>query len=273
MSIINKVRRVKHIIQKHTFEFVNLYFGSEHILIYTAGKVGSSSIYLSLKPILKGKLLFTHRMLNHNIAKHKKHFKSLNKMPPFQQMGRLAYNQLIKKNKPVKIITAVREPIARTISAYFQDFDMYTKDEDLTIDQITKSIEKTYPIEDTLNWWLDEFIPVTNIDIYNQGFDREKKFEVYKQNNIEVLVFRIDLKDSDKEKLISDFLEVDNFKLVRHNETSLKSTSAINKEIKLKGKFSEAYINHLLNHKSTTTFFTEKEIEDIKFKWLRTKKS
>lgn len=263
------LQRATQIIKKHSFEIYSIYTSKEHTLIYTAGKVGSSSIYLSLKPHLKHKVYFAHRLLQNNIDKYRKHFIDFSKQPPFQKMGFLLLNNVINKNKPIKIITAVRSPIDRTVSAFFQNYNMYAKHKTFDEKHICKCIEEFFPIEFTVNWWADEFIKSTKIDIYNEGFNKQKKHQTYQQANIEALVFRADLPDVKKEKIIQEFLSLPHFKIERHNITSSKQTAAIYSAVKKSGYFSDAYIEKMLNVKSTRAFFNSTEIEAMKEKWSK----
>src|SRR5690606_31013652 len=87
---------------------------SPYILIYQMGKVGSSSIYASLKEKGAPKVFHLHRMNPVFTEKMKRTFLEKNLLKQFhtEQHFEAIYKKAIERKKKVKIITLVREPIS-----------------------------------------------------------------------------------------------------------------------------------------------------------------
>ena len=161
-------------------ERIGLLLHKDIILVYTMGKVGSTSIYYSLKKIFKGRVLFIHRMIKENIDAYNEAFIRKNLKPHRSKMGEMTLGYLPSKKK--RIITLVREPIGRNISDFFQDLKVYMDDHNKIENYDDKIIRNqflnNYPQELPLNWFTDEFQKTTKINIYEHPFDIQKKFTV-----------------------------------------------------------------------------------------------
>lgn len=109
---------------------------------------------------------------------------------------------IFKKRKVTKIITLIREPIARNQSMYFHDLDAYlfsahtnclsTRKNPLpTRSQSKQLLDKVFNEEFDhlypLNWFDKEFKPMTGIDIYSQQFNKEKGYSLIHKNGVSVL--------------------------------------------------------------------------------------
>lgn len=242
------------------------------VVVYTMGKVGSTSIYYALKQKLGWRVMFTHRMLQQNIDEYNALFMANGNKPHRSIIGKLIYKKKIQRNKPVKLISLVREPISKNISDFFQDFKIYTGiiiDEwDGTIEELTSIFLKQYPHHLTLNWYEKECFYATGIDVYNIPFDINSGYGIYKNKNIELLLLRVDLNDEFKCKIIAAFLGLRNFKLYRRNEAIGKKYTDMYKQFISSIELPKIYIDEMLESKYTSHFFDNQEIMETRNKWL-----
>ncbi|MCF6295140.1 MAG: putative capsular polysaccharide synthesis family protein [Flavobacteriaceae bacterium] len=249
------------------------FFKKDIVFVYQMGKVASSSIYYSLKE--KKKVVYHVHRLN------EKHIRELHKVQlentglieskAVDERGIRLYNIFIKNNKrPVYIISLARNPIERNMSAFFQNKEYYTKQHSyFDTDKLTNLFYNKYDHDTPLMWFDREFKHCLNIDIYDSPFPKEKKYKILKSENLNILLMRVDLEDSIKENIISDFLGIKNFKLKNKNVGTLKSYNEEYKEFKRIIKLNESYINRMLNSKYANYFYTNEEINEIKKKWLK----
>ncbi|MDC8005764.1 putative capsular polysaccharide synthesis family protein [Aureisphaera galaxeae] len=246
-------------------ERINLLFSKDIILVYTMGKVGSTSIYYSLKRKFKGRVLFTHRMIEKNIEAYNKAFIKNNIKPHRSKVGELVLKKMASKN--IKIISLVREPIGRNISDFFQDLPVYLKNhrmiDGMEPSDIHSQFLQNYPHKIPLRWFDEEFKETTGIDVFNTPFNKEEKYIVLKEGNVEALVLRVDLDDEKKEKIIGEFLEIDHFHLERRNTASSKPYSQAYNSFKEYCKFNDDYVTNMLKSKYCTHFYSELEISEL----------
>ncbi|MEQ5806154.1 sulfotransferase family 2 domain-containing protein [Alteromonas sp. NFXS44] len=140
------------------------YNSDEIILIYTPGKVGSSSLEKSLKDSIHTHTLYCnppnppHWKLDYysRIDKFKFHFK--------QFVRRL----LIRRAKKITIITVVREPISRNISMFFQALPFW-----LAYSSSNMSHDRMSPREEGFNYIVDAYQKNFNHRYITSWFDKE----------------------------------------------------------------------------------------------------
>ena len=110
------------------------------ILIYQMGKVGSSSIYFSLKSLYSN-TYHVHTLNSKILANLKAQYNVKDRGLP----GHWSASDMILSNnllaEPLKIITLVREPINRNFSAFFENIDGLLSKLKIPIYTLTKDID------------------------------------------------------------------------------------------------------------------------------------
>jgi len=115
--------------------------------------------------------------------------------------------------------------------------------------------------------WFDENIKkYFDIDIYDKPFP-EAGFAIYTLNNVSLLVFRIDMDDSLKEKAIREFLNFRDFRLVNKNVSSNKEYYDTYRQFIKSIKLPENYLNKMKSSRYFKYFYTNDEIEKIISGW------
>ena len=171
------------------------------IVILTPGKVGSSSVYYTLKEKLKNNNIFHIHFLSKEGIKRAKqiHLNSDRKSLPLHLItSELLFNKLIKYDKQVKVITIIREPISRSVSSFFQNLDFYKdsiEDSKLAVNEskAVKIIEKdvSNSVLDINKWLNFEIKENFNIDIYNKKFPKEK-YVIFKNKKVDLLLLKME---------------------------------------------------------------------------------
>lgn len=234
------------------------------VIVYQMGKVASSSIYKALKKRNDCYGFHTHCLTltkandsTSNLDKRGRHSISL-------------AEHIIKPQRPTKIITLVRDPFARNISAYFENNEK-AKAPNLDTNQINSLVEDF--IENSnhnhnQNWYDNEFKKALNIDIFAYEFDRERGWSTFKQGPFEVLVLKTNLPDSEKTKQIAKFTGIEDLVINRINETGAKKTTSCYKQFKEMIQFPDEIAQPILQSRFTQHFFTDSEIDRMKKQWL-----
>ena len=173
-------------------------------------------------------------------------------------------------NKPIKIISLIREPIGRDVSAFFQLFEDYTgslfKDSNHTTDELRSFFLNNIDHNKTLSWFDDNIKTHFGIDVYSEPFPEDGHLTLSRKN-ISLLVLRFDLDDSKKESLIRDFLGFQEFKIKRRNLSSKKNYYNTYKDFQTNVKLPDEYLDKICNSKYFTHFFPKDEITKVRSKW------
>lgn len=123
-----------------------------------------------------------------------------------------------------KVITIVREPIARQISLMWHSWGNNAEALFQKCHSLEELEHKFYSSdnENEFQWYKDEFEKVLGINIYNYPFDRDLGYTIIEKNGIQVLLLKLE-KMNMLQKEIGDFLEVEDFKLINRNVAQHKT--------------------------------------------------
>lgn len=251
---------------------LSMYPKQSPILVFTMAKVGSLSVYFSLKKWTRKKSIFhIHSLNEEQVNENIKLCFENNIYPGSKSPVFLINRKIIKKRKTYKIICLFRDPLERNVSAFFDAFELHTSkkiskyigDVESLKPFYYKKLNHYYPIY----WFEKQFFEATNIDVFAYNFNKEKGYKLIKKDNIELLLLNSNVDDKIKEKLINDFCDLKEFKLKNSNVSSTKEYATYYKDFKQTIRFSKEYLNKLYDSNYAKHFFTEKHIKNQIEKW------
>jgi hypothetical protein len=247
----------------------------EIILVYTMGKVGSSTLVNSIREIgqleIQPHSLVMNKRGTYFVKPDRKLFGIIRDTYKTTTLRiKTSIWKMLTKKKSIKVITLVREPISRNISAFFEQSHYITHNiNELNEKEINDLFWKYANHHAPLNWFDDEIKKVFNIDVYNKPLNK-KKFQRYKEKNVDLLVLRLeDLKS--QENIIADFLSAPNFTLVNANVGDNKIYADKYRSFKKNLVVSSSYKDKMYNSKYMKHFYSEEEIQEFyeKYKALK----
>ena len=245
---------------------------SPKILIYQMGKVGGSSINYSLNKYGLNGVYKVHRMNQENIKSVKINYIQ-NGMKPVLEPGEWLYPKLVKVKQKIKIITLIREPIARNLSAFFQNYKLFLGKEysegQFNLQHLIETFINKYDHQVPLEWFDKEFKSVLNINVYNHDFNWNKGFINISTDKYESLILKCEISDSRKEKAIENFLKIENFNIQNANIGEKKVYSNDYKNFVKYIKLPVTYIDNMCNSKYMKHFYSNKEIDSIRERWSK----
>lgn len=226
------------------------------------GKVGSSSIYDSLrKKIPRNNLFHVHFLTEHWLRNIKDSYtlnqsnKALKAMEQFP-------------NKKIKVITSIREPVSRDISAIFQNFRSIFNESDVNkinkgdvISWLGKQDHK-YPER----WFAYEFKKFFNIDILQHSFSPEPGYAIYNLKKIDILIFKLEKFEQCFSCSIKDFLGI-NVSMSKSNRTKNKNGYKLYKYLQSNYRLSEKTLESIYYTNFMRHFYSTEEIEKFIAKW------
>lgn len=243
------------------------------IVVYQMGKVGSSSVTESLKLAGVNLVFHVHRMNPDNIQMVRKEYLDNNQRPLNEKVGERLYRRIVEKRRKAKFITLVREPISRNISAFFQNFMRFTGaeygDADYTIEELVDIFIGDYKHSVPLTWFDVEMKQTLEIDVYEYPFPKEKGYLSIKKGNFELLILKLEVDDSIKESAIAQFIDKEDFRLIRSNVAKEKNYFQAYRDFILTLKLPESYVESMCNSEYTKHFYSDAEIESIRSDWLQ----
>lgn len=184
---------------------INSMNNKELVLVYTMGKCGSAS----MDAALAGKnrdVLHVHFLYSPNLSKISQN-QAISKIRSFK-----AIDLIIRNPGKIKIVTLVRDPIARQLSTAFAKFHTLEeyRDDVCKYSADRHIVQKYWSNFSKVNqrpfvWFQTEFFPFTGIDIYQYDVNPEGYIELH-TDRFDVLLLKCEISDDLKSKYVSRFI-------------------------------------------------------------------
>jgi Putative capsular polysaccharide synthesis protein len=265
------------------FTFMRLH-RKKPILIYQMGKVGSSSVQESLKSLGMGAAIYHVHHLDSDSVRRSgtTNVPKKNPVPSSEVWASHYIGKLIRdsgEDHKWKIITLVRDPVARNISAFFQnihlsisEFDRQANEGTLNVDGLIETFLARYKHDIPITWFDREMKPVFGIDVYNGDFPTMKGYRIYHGDRADVLLMRVEDMDQCSLAAIREFLNIEKFGLISANVGSQKNYSQIYRQFRDRINLPESYLDRMYGSKYAMHFYTPTEIERFRSSWERNAK-
>jgi hypothetical protein len=195
------------------------------------------------------------------------------------------FEQIQKKDRHWKLITLVREPIARNVSTFFENLEVTKKPDsaayaiksdyyDFNIEADPENLDELIGLffdrlvhERPLRYFDDEIKTVFGIDVYASGFPVDKGYNVYQGEYADLLLIRIEDLDKCANTVFKQFLGLDDFKLVQANIASEKIYAPLYKAFKRSVRFPEEYVREMYESAYARQFYSDEEIRGFRQGW------
>lgn len=259
----------------------------ETVIVYQMGKVGSTTIYDSLRNLKNMDVYHVHTLTKNGIEKgdtmYKNDFYRTRSIPSNQLESQYLREQLdkgLEGKKKWKVVALVRDPIARNISSFFQKLDFFVgydykvksnsmKMEDIMEDLTQLFLEKFNRHEKPLRWFDGELKRVFDIDVFSSNFPTVKGYKTYEARYADLLVLRLENLNECACGALENFLDINEFTLTKSNVGSNKRYGNIYQKFIDSIVLPESYINQMYTSKYVRHFYNEEETEAFKAKWCR----
>jgi hypothetical protein len=235
-------------------------------VIYTMGKVASSAVY---QAISEANLPCFHIHTLHMDALRKRASSWLERgefPPPHISVSMAFRESLFTDPERCLYISLVRDPIARNLSAFFQTLrDRPPEIRDCTDpDELFQHFLNLYPHGIPHSWFNREFRDQLGVDVFEDDFDKEKKFTWLKAKR--TVIFRVDCPDAVKSEVLSEILGKE-ILVQRSNEGDAKGYASLYKGVKGKARYSRDFIKVAFESRFSRHFWTTQEREAMIAKW------
>ncbi len=253
-----------------------------NILVYVVGKVGSMSVYKSLRALkLPEPVWHVQHMSEESIADMKDLYGSdPQRRHKYEKALKLRSEILDNENAHWKVITLVREPIAWSLSSFAHRLDHYVPKDVLSdardhFDQHADFFQGTFDrtaerMERVLsNWFDEEMKALFNIDVFDIEFIHQRGYTItiYPDRRVELLIIRLEDLNRVYKDAFREFLEIDNMELVTHNVSTDQDFGQITRKFREGVVIGPEFMDAMYGLKWARHFYTEEEIARFRAKW------
>ncbi|HLR38619.1 MAG TPA: putative capsular polysaccharide synthesis family protein [Chitinophagaceae bacterium] len=308
-SIYSKLRLVKLVsyLRHHNAFFARFWLTAmlkknatqRFVLVYTMGKVGSTSISNSLKSQLKGYSVYNVHWLNKSNLRadqqfhkklyheHKNNGKESNVLPDYIIRG-FYVSDLISNSNPNsdkhKVITLVRDPVAREVSSFFQNSERFfginfegidKSNQEATLERLIDVFLNDFISRngidfldaDPLTWFDEEIEKVFNVNVYDSQFPKGKGYMLFKNDGVDVLLIRLEDLNRCFSEASAQLLGKEQKIIKSKNTAGKKNYSSIYAAFKNRLELPEWYLDKMYESKYAKHFYTPNERLGFREKW------
>lgn len=254
---------------------------SQPILIYQMGKVGSTTIELALRSHSR-RLHVRHLHMLSDLdaieAKVRSNLKDPRDTLGEIEKGRNLLEEIRRHPEwRINIVSLVRDPVSRNISAFFQGlsdrFPNYRVDWDagrLTLRELADSFLADEITHDApLQWFDRQLKPVFGHDVFATPFDHQKKREIQVLPKTRLLVLRLEDLDHCMADAFQEFLGIRLEKPRSANIGDEKGYADIYRAFKSSLVLPPDYLDRMYTSKLVKHFYTPDEISRFRQTWER----
>jgi hypothetical protein len=272
--------------------------GRRPLLIYTMGKVGSSSMLHSLKrQALDRPLYHLHSLASAPLRELERSLKpdfpdSLVNLRHIWRGQFVASRLLSRPHARIQAISLIRDPVARNLSDFFQhivaeplppssdgvpgtprwrlvssylDFEIVVSKDDTSalIDLYFQREWHDFP-----SIWIDrELEGVLDVHVYDAEFPTDVGYAIYHSDRADLLLIRLRDLNRCASEAIEAFLGLDSFRLVNANVGSGKGYVDVYNAFKSQIVFPESYLDCMYNTRFVRHFYSEMERRKMAARW------
>ena len=210
--------------------------GGTVVLVHTIGKVASYSVYQAAKKYCEGARVFhTHSLDPARVAQLTDKMKASGRVLTGHIQDSLdAIPLLGEQSINFKVITLVRDPFARSVSAFFENLEMFGLDKNRLPPVATACarFEKAYPTDSLDTWFDHEFNGVFSVDLLQHPFPRRPGWYCFEKANFDFLVMKAEVPDNVKEAVVGAYLGRPELRIGQENVMSDKFNAEYYAEFK-----------------------------------------
>ena len=253
------------------------------ILVFQMGKVGSRTITTSLDAArLKDPVYHEHFLSEHHMAIFQRKIDQGTKVErPSQVLARIGAMRakiFSDDGKRWKVITLVREPIARGVGTFMSG---YFKDKNISIPEIglgpneMKSLHEKYAErghkydEYASTWFQAELKGVFGFDVFSTDFPKDKGYKIYEGDRADLLLIRLEDLNTCHKDAFREFLDIADLKLVSANMAKDKAYYPAYREFAKTMRFPHSFLEETYSFDVVRHFYTQDEIDGFKARWSR----
>ncbi|MDE7430765.1 MAG: putative capsular polysaccharide synthesis family protein [Lachnospiraceae bacterium] len=230
------------------FAFLPLH-QNEIILVYQSGKVASSTVCKS-------------------ISNYDRYALHCHRLDGIGENDDSLYELLNLKSG--KIISLVRDPVARQIAAMWQNiYQVHRYSAEVDFSEIERYFFPDQFDGGEFTWFDGQMKKVFKIDVFDYPFDKESGYSIIRKGNIELLLLKME-KINELEDVIGDFLNIEQFRLDSSNVGSEKSYRFAYRDYKANFRLPQEILENIyMKNEHMKHFYSEQERKALYEKWIR----
>jgi Putative capsular polysaccharide synthesis protein len=176
-----------------------------------------------------------------------------------------------QKHEKIYVISAVRDPIARNISAFFQNLNIFAPDVDSSFGhdalKLREIFMRTYSHSIPTGWFDRELLHTAGMDIYKTPFDHSKSALRLSEAPFELLVLRAEDADNKKSAALNELLGRSDIVIEKHNVSRRKKYARLYSAFMDGLSFETEFLSAQYDTPFCHHFYTDEELDSFRKRW------
>jgi len=176
-----------------------------------------------------------------------------------------------QRHEKIYVISAVRDPIARNVSAFFQNLNIFAPDVDISsgrdAHKVREIFMRTYSHAIPTGWFNRELLHTAGMNIYKTPFDHEKTVLRLSEAPFELLVLRAEDADSQKSAALNELFDRSDIVLEKHNVSRKKKYANLYSAFMDGLKFEDSFLSAQYDTPLCRHFYTDEELRAFRERW------
>ncbi len=245
------------------------------VLVWQMGKVASRSFVEAIERTGDYAVFHLHHTDPKTIeALREQHDRLNTPYPPNLNLSirTLPVLEVLRKatDRPVRIVSGVRDPMSRNVSAFFMNLHLFAGDSKHDVDDaqgLTHTFLQRYPHSVPLTWFDREIKAALGFDVFDTPFDVAQACLRASHKSFELLVLRAEDDDAAKERALNSFFARDDLQVVRANVASEKSYAALYEAFLSELVIPDGLSHTLYESRYARHFYTDEERTRLQAAW------
>lgn len=252
------------------------------ILVHQMGRAASMTITNTIKSMnLNSPVYHTHWLNKQSVDERVARINSWKKNgigPLNVRVSELLSPEIEKRliARQWKIVSVIREPVARNVSAFFLDIERFFPDfferhqnNELPLELIADVFLKEFPHKMPLDWFDVEIQAPFEIDVFNADFDEQKGYMIIEDENVSLLVIKLEKLNTCFKGAFSEFFEQSPEALINTHVTSEDKTFGMYDDFLCEVELPESYLDEMYDCEYVRHFFSDEEVQNFRRKWSK----
>ncbi|MCH7476451.1 MAG: hypothetical protein IIA27_17565 [Gemmatimonadetes bacterium] len=256
------------------------------VLVYQMAKVASKTVLHSVRRSRPGQPVFHIHTLTKDGIETMERFYRWCRVPSLPWAGHLLVSRYLEEQlrRGVtpgrwKVITLVRDPIARNLSLLFHlggrlipNFRFRCDTDTLDPVAVFEQFERAFPSQvNCMRWFDDELRRVFDVNPFDTPFDVDAGYQVYPGPIAEVLLIRADRLNQVGEEALRGFLGLAEFRWKQTNIQARKANGRRYVDLLNRITLPRAYVDRFYDTPEVRHFFGPDELDRLRARWCGTR--
>lgn len=252
------------------------------ILVHQMGRAASMTVTNTIKSLsLKQPVYHTHWLNTRSVKERVERINSWKKNgagPLNVRVAELLSPEINKhlNEREWKIISIVREPVARNVSAFFLDIERFFTDfferyqnNEISLQDMTDVFINEFPHDMPLDWFDVEIKAPFNIDVFEKKYDDQKGYMLIEHDNVSLLVIKLEKLNTCFKTAFLEFFGKEPESLVNTHVTNEDKSFGMYKEFLRDVVLPDNYLDRMYDCDYVRHFFSEAEVQTFRKTWAK----